>query len=261
MVGGNRRRVFLRAELESQGREAIGHTREISEAGVVVRAEPALPVGARARVRLSLPRHVAPLCFDGTVIEVGGSGQPGDPPTMTLRFDVPSEDARRGLLAVLDRIDADDAADPADPPKKATRYRILIVDDNPMIRDLFSYGVRKYFRRSQQAVEVDVAADGLSAWNLLSAGGYDVAVIDFYLPVLDGARLCARLRGDSALAETVVVGISAGGHEAREAMLAAGADLFLHKPVVLRDLFTTLERLTEGGIHDGRRSQAGADPG
>jgi CheY-like chemotaxis protein len=258
MVGRNRRRVFLRAELESEGREAIGHTREISEAGVVVRAEPALPVGARARVRLSLPRHVAPLCFDGTVIEIGGSGQPGDPPTMTLHFDVPSEEARRGLLAVLDRIDADDAGEGNG---KRTRYRILIVDDNPMIRDLFSYGVRKYFRRSQQAVEVDVSADGLSAWNLLAAGGYDVAVIDFYLPVLDGARLCERLRGDAGLAEIVVVGISAGGHEAREAMLAAGADLFLHKPVVLRDLFTTLERLTEGGIHDGRRSQAGADPG
>ena len=41
-----------------------------------------------------------------------------------------------------------------------------------------------------------------------------------------------------------IVAISVGGAEARQASIAAGADLFLDKPLVMRDLFTTLDLLT-----------------
>ena len=52
------------------------------------------------------------------------------------------------------------------------------------------------------------------------------------------------MRHDATLHAVPVVAISVGGAAARDASLEAGADLFLDKPIVLRDLFTTLARLT-----------------
>jgi CheY-like chemotaxis protein len=84
-------------------------------------------------------------------------------------------------------------------------------------------------------------------------------VVDCYLPVLDGARLVERIRALPELADLLVVGVSGGGRDAADAMIAAGADLFLDKPIVLRDVFTTLESLTRGAP-DHARAQAGPDP-
>ena len=42
-----------------------------------------------------------------------------------------------------------------------------------------------------------------------------------------------------------IVGMSVGGEGARRAMLGAGADIFLAKPIVLKDLFCTLEFLMD----------------
>jgi CheY-like chemotaxis protein len=67
--------------------------------------------------------------------------------------------------------------------------------------------------------------------------------VDHYLPVLDGSSLLALVRRQEDLSTLPLVGISVGGIDVRESMLKAGADLFLSKPIVLRDLFSTLERL------------------
>src|SRR5204863_10119299 len=100
---------------------------------------------------------------------------------------------------------------------------------------------------------------GLAAWELLRARRYDLAIIDHYLPVLDGAGLVERVRRLESASQMLVVAISGGDREARRIMLDAGSDLFLAKPVVLRDLFATLDRLTEREAAHGPL-QAGAHP-
>jgi CheY-like chemotaxis protein len=126
---------------------------------------------------------------------------------------------------------------------------VLLVEDNHLISDMFSYGIRKYFRGKPGYVTVDHAADGARAWEMLSGGSYDLAIVDYYLPQLDGAQLVQRMRAEPRLATVPVVAVSVGGPEARDATLAAGADLFLDKPLVLKDLFATLERLNAHGAH------------
>jgi two-component system sensor histidine kinase and response regulator WspE len=115
---------------------------------------------------------------------------------------------------------------------------------------MFSYGIRKYFRGRPGYVTVDHASDGAAAWQMLASASYDLAIVDYYLPVLDGAQLVQRMRSEPRLQSVPIVAISVGGSEAREATLAAGADLFLDKPLVLKDLFATLERLN---AHGGQR--------
>jgi DNA-binding response OmpR family regulator len=102
-------------------------------------------------------------------------------------------------------------------------------------------------------VLLDQAGDAPSAWLKLLDGRYDVVIVDHYLPTEDGATLIGRLRNEPSLAGISVVAISVGGNDVRRATLSAGADLFLHKPIVLRDLFRTFEFL----LHDGA-TDAGA---
>jgi CheY-like chemotaxis protein len=82
---------------------------------------------------------------------------------------------------------------------------------------------------------------------MLADGTYDLAIVDYYLPELNGAQLVKRMRAEPRLAAVPIVAVSVGGTEARDATLAAGADLFLDKPLVLKDLFATLERLNAHG--------------
>jgi DNA-binding response OmpR family regulator len=122
-------------------------------------------------------------------------------------------------------------------------FRLLLVEDNLLIRDMFAHGLRRYFDNRGEKVAIDHAEDGRQALAMLRATKYDLAIVDYYLPVLDGAGVVAKAREEPDLAGLPIVAISIGGAEARAATLAAGADLFVDKPLVLRDLFALLERL------------------
>src|SRR5262249_40282786 len=127
---------------------------------------------------------------------------------------------------------------------KQNGYRFLLVEDNAFIRDLFAYAMHKYFRNRRTDVALGMASDGEEAWRMLAEESYDMAIVDYYLPVLSGSQLIERMRADARLSTLPVVAISVGGPDAREATLCAGADIFLDKPIVIRDLFSTLDRLT-----------------
>jgi CheY-like chemotaxis protein len=126
----------------------------------------------------------------------------------------------------------------------APSFRLLVVEDNSLIFDMFAYGLRKYFQGKEHLVEIDHAPDGALALKMMRECRYDLAIVDYYLPVLDGGALVESIRSDPRLATIPVVAMSIGGAEAREATLRAGANLFLDKPIVLRDLYAILERLT-----------------
>ena len=66
-----------------------------------------------------------------------------------------------------------------------------------------------------------------------------------------GASFITTLRHHGTFRRMPIVGMSVGGNQVRTAMLEAGADLFLHKPIVLKDLFCTLEFLMDAGSKRG----------
>jgi CheY-like chemotaxis protein len=121
--------------------------------------------------------------------------------------------------------------------------RVLVVEDSDLTAEMFAHGIRKFFRNEGVEVVVDRASDGQRGWDLLRKGHYDIALIDHYMPVLPGAELLAKVRRDARLDSLTVVGMSVGGADVRDSMLEAGADLFLSKPVVLKELLETLRWL------------------
>jgi len=73
--------------------------------------------------------------------------------------------------------------------------RLLIVDDNPVDRDLVTRLLRQQFGDAIELQEVD---NGQSALEVLSRGQTDLALIDYLLPDMDGLELLREIDATSA---------------------------------------------------------------
>ncbi len=117
---------------------------------------------------------------------------------------------------------------------------ILVVDDDRSQRDVLR---RLLENRGHQ---VEVAADGLEALNLVGATPFDVAIVDMYMPRMDGLQLIPKLRVQSP--HTKVVAMSGGilGGKGKDLLSEAtrlGAERALEKPFGVDALTKTLDEL------------------
>jgi DNA-binding response OmpR family regulator len=235
MAAANSERFIVRAELRSGDETVISYGFDLTSSSVFVVTEWHAPIGTAVSLRLSFPRLLDPTDIVARISDIRVAGEPGEPGGVRLVFDEGEVGAR--LMSQLER---DGAADPA--PDRP--YRVLLVDDSWLIRDMFAYGTARFFDRPG-ALAIDHAEDAEEAWSKLAKSTYDLLIVDYFLPAEDGASLIARLRADARLARTPIVAISVGGRDAREATISAGADVFVDKPLVFRDLFNTLRVLAE----------------
>ncbi len=124
--------------------------------------------------------------------------------------------------------------------------RVLIVEDNPHIIEMYSYVLKKLAAndlKSAHSLEVHFAADGHAALSMLRESAFSLVMTDLYMPVMDGFQLIERMRAERALAAIPVVAISAGGPDARERAMSLGVDVFLKKPVRFAEVMDTVKYL------------------
>jgi CheY-like chemotaxis protein len=235
--------ILLRAEIRSGPQTVVSYAREITPTSVFVVTDWRPPVATEVSLRISFPTLVDPVDVEARVSEhrpAQGLGQPAG-----LDLECVSRTARASLEGLLQRVG--NGGSERSPKVATRRYRVLLVEDNEFIRDMFAYGIGKFFAQRSGHVRFDHAGDAASARRKLEDVLYDLVIVDYYLPTEDGAAFIARLRRDARFARAPIVAISVGGSDAREATMSAGADLFLDKPVVLRDLFRTLHVLSQRG--------------
>lgn len=117
--------------------------------------------------------------------------------------------------------------------------RILVVDDDPALRDLLSAYL------TDTGFIVDVAADGTAMRRAMEQALPDAIVLDLMLPGEDGLALTRALRGQTGAAASVpVLILSARGEEVdRVVGLEMGADDYLAKPFSPRELLARLRAL------------------
>jgi len=107
--------------------------------------------------------------------------------------------------------------------------KILVVDDDPRLRDL----LRRYL--GEQGFNVYVAENAPSMNKLWVRERFDLLVLDLMLPGEDGLSICRRLRGSND--RTPIIMLTAKGEDVdRIVGLEMGADDYLPKPFNPREL-------------------------
>ena len=107
--------------------------------------------------------------------------------------------------------------------------RILLVEDDDRIADPLAEDLR------HQSHAVDIADDGLAGWEFAQAATYDVILLDWMLPKLDGLQLCQRLRQSGCQAYILLLTAKDATGD-KVIGLDAGADDYLVKPFEVDEL-------------------------
>ncbi len=81
--------------------------------------------------------------------------------------------------------------------------KVLVAEDNPALAAVMR------FHLERAALQVDVARDGLEAWERLQRENYALVITDQQMPHLSGCDLCRRMRQDPRLADTPVLLVTA----------------------------------------------------
>ena len=89
--------------------------------------------------------------------------------------------------------------------------RIVVVDDNPIIRESVLASVQRLNEADVgkgRFLQLFEAADGATAWQRISDNQVDLAIVDLYIPVLDGLSLITRIREQPETTNMKVLAIS-----------------------------------------------------
>ena len=114
-----------------------------------------------------------------------------------------------------------------------TNARVAVIDDDRMVREMLELGL------SREGFEVETAADGLSALDLIRRFDPEVIVLDIMMPKIDGITLLPRLR---EITQAPIVMLTAKGDtEDKVQSLSAGADDYLVKPFIFEELIARLQ--------------------
>ncbi len=117
--------------------------------------------------------------------------------------------------------------------------RALVVDDSLQLRRSVMYALQ----RLGDVVCVE-AQDGAEALKKFQGGRFDIVLTDINMPVLDGLKLTAHLRGDPANAELPIVIITTeSAAEDRARAMKLGASAYLIKPVKAQEVLETVQQL------------------
>ncbi|GGE12565.1 two-component hybrid sensor and regulator [Aureimonas endophytica] len=113
-----------------------------------------------------------------------------------------------------------------DPAAEIVQGHILVVDDNPAMRDLIER------RLTRQGHAVTVRGSGEEALARIAEGGIDLMMLDLLMPGIDGLEVLRRLKAGAGATPLPVIVMSALNEaEAAVRCIEAGADDYLSKPL------------------------------
>lgn len=120
-----------------------------------------------------------------------------------------------------------------------TKHRILVVDDDPTIVELFVDVLSRNDR-----FEVKTAGGGYEAGMLTESFRPHLIILDYMLPDINGNVVCEQIRRKVELADTKIIFVSGVVNPAEvENLMKAGADDFIKKPFNIDKLMARVHSL------------------
>jgi CheY-like chemotaxis protein len=136
----------------------------------------------------------------------------------------------------------------------AKTVRLLVAEDNPLVRDLIVKGLEPF-------CEVDASADGADALLKVIDTPPDVILCDYKMPGLDGRKLFEKLRArESTRHIPFLFMASRPDIEERLRPLVDGVEDFITKPFLIKDLVRITKKVVDR-LHLEKLQKKASRPG
>jgi two-component system, OmpR family, alkaline phosphatase synthesis response regulator PhoP len=120
----------------------------------------------------------------------------------------------------------------------STKHKILVVDDEPDIRELIEYNLKK------EGYQVYTASNGQEGVTEAKRSHPDLIILDIMMPKMDGIEACRVLRTMNEFKNTFMVFLTARSEEYSEiAGFNVGADDYIAKPIKPRALVSRINAI------------------
>jgi CheY-like chemotaxis protein len=132
--------------------------------------------------------------------------------------------------------------------------RVLLAEDNPMVRDLVAKGLDPF-------CEVMIATDGGDALLKVVDDPPDLILCDYKMPALNGRQLFEKLRSRDATRHIPFLFMASRGDiEERLRPLIDGAEDFIAKPFLVKDLVRSAKKVIDR-LHLEKLQKQASRPG
>jgi DNA-binding response OmpR family regulator len=126
------------------------------------------------------------------------------------------------------------------------RARILLVEDEAQLAKMLGRGLEL------DGYGVEIATNGIDGLRLATEESYDLLILDWMLPGMDGITICRRLR-DRRSTVPILMLTARDDVPDRVAGLETGADDYLTKPFDFTELKARIAALLRRGRYQRRR--------
>ena len=164
------------------------------------------------------------------------------PDTALGQTGAPEAPASAPMAADGDALDGQPARPGESTTRRARGAKILLVDDNPVNRQ-----VVKLFLAPLDPVFVE-AVNGREALDKLATERFDIVLLDVHMPVMDGKETIKRIRNSNEVWRDIpVIALTADAMSGdRERYLGMGMNDYVSKPIDSRELAQKLVALLQG---------------
>jgi PAS domain S-box-containing protein len=134
----------------------------------------------------------------------------------------------------------------AAPTRIQLRGRVLVVEDHPVNQRLLTHQLR------EMGLQHALAGSGTEALAILAGNGFDLVLMDWQMPEMDGLEATRRIRAlPGASGRIPIIAVTANAeHDFRETCLAAGANDYLSKPYTEAALASMLAQWLPTSVGD-----------
>jgi two-component system, NarL family, invasion response regulator UvrY len=126
----------------------------------------------------------------------------------------------------------------------ATHPRILVADDHRLVRHTLAEVLAEQFD-----ADVEQAADGLEALDLLRDHDVEVAVLDISMPGKSGLDVLEKIKAEKSHLKIIVISAYGAEYYAERAR-RLGAECFIEKSDVPEKLVPTIQRILDEDAAD-----------